>query len=90
MSIRSFVFCDICNVGGTRVVEARRGSGVAGRSVGRRISDGRSWFEGALADALAAGWHVDEKGRHVCARCFGQGLHRLESPASASPNGATR
>lgn len=71
MSQRTFIFCDICNPMGLRSVEMRRS--IAGRDprVGRRISDGRYWFEGGDAEAKQAGWVVVESsGQHVCPVCF--------------------
>lgn len=71
MSRRNFIFCDICNPMGLRSVEMRRS--IAGRDprVGRRISDGRYWFEGEDAEAAKAGWVVVEaSGQHICPVCF--------------------
>jgi hypothetical protein len=36
---------------------------------GRRISDGRAWFEGNIDEAKDAGWFVLDDGRHLCPRC---------------------
>lgn len=36
---------------------------------GRRISDGRAWFDGTLAQAIASGWLQDGDGLHVCPTC---------------------
>jgi hypothetical protein len=36
---------------------------------GRRISDGRSWFEGDIKEAKELGWSELDDGRHVCPRC---------------------
>lgn len=73
MSIRTFVFCDVCNPKGVRIVEERRNP-VGRDNPGRRISDGRAWFEGSTADAEKAGWHLYVDGRHVCPRCHQRGL----------------
>lgn len=67
MSIRKFVFCDICNPQALRSVEFRRAPRADERG-GRRISDGRAWFEGEPGDAEKAGWLI-EVGRHVCPTC---------------------
>jgi hypothetical protein len=75
MTRRSFIFCDICNPMSLRAVEMRRS--VSGRDprVGRRISDGRSWFEGDDEAAKQAGWLiVASSGQHVCPTCCGH-LH---------------
>lgn len=40
MSIRSFIFCDICNPQGIRTIELRRSPRENDRN-GRQISDGR-------------------------------------------------
>ncbi len=68
MTYRTFLFCDICNPDGTRSIELRRDIKRSDRH-GRRISDGRSWFEGDLKEAKALGWRVLDDGRHVCPRC---------------------
>lgn len=36
---------------------------------GRRISDGRSWIEGELSNALANGWLHTADGRDICPIC---------------------
>ena len=66
MAIRSFLFCDICNPQAVRSVELRRSPKRPG---GRRLSDGRSWFEGSLEEAVSAGWKIDSDGNHICKRC---------------------
>lgn len=76
MSIRSFVFCDICNPEGRRHVEERRGPRDEAQSTGRRIGDGRAWFEGSLEEACQSGWVITAQGKHVCARCHDRGLAR--------------
>ncbi|MEW6764237.1 MAG: hypothetical protein AB1344_00440 [Pseudomonadota bacterium] len=68
MSFRHFIFCDRCNPGAVRVPEHRRGIGHDPRE-GRRISDGRMWFEGSLQEAVAAGWVISRAGEHLCPRC---------------------
>lgn len=68
MARRSFIFCDICNPLAVREVEMRRASGRDGK--GRRISDGRVWFDGSEQEAHAAGWVASEDGRHICPACF--------------------
>lgn len=68
MARRSFIFCDICNPLALRDIEMRRASGRHG--LGRRLSDGRVWFDGSDAEAAAAGWLATEDGQHVCPACF--------------------
>lgn len=69
MSLRTFVFCDICNPQGYRCVEERRPLKRANRN-GRRISDGRAWHEGDVTTALAEGWAITKEGLHVCPDCL--------------------
>ena len=59
MTIRCFIFCDICNKRATRAVEERRRAHRDDPTMGRRISDGRAWFEGDEAEASEAGWLVE-------------------------------
>lgn len=66
MAIRKFVFCDICNQKGIRLVEERRG--LERFREGRRIVDGRAWFEGNLDEAKKAGWNIVPK-KHTCPDC---------------------
>lgn len=68
MARRSFVFCDICNPLAVREVELRRASGRSGK--GRRLMDGRAWFDGADKEALDAGWIATDDGQHICPACF--------------------
>lgn len=70
MSIRNFIFCDICNPQALRSVEFRRSPRNTERT-GRRISDGRAWFEGTLEQAVEeAGWQLSKDGRHICPSCL--------------------
>ncbi len=68
MTIRKFIFCDICNPQCLRTIEFRRAPRENQRT-GRRISDGRAWFEGELAGALKAGWICNTDGKHICPVC---------------------
>lgn len=68
MSIRTFIFCDICNPQALRSVEFRRSPREERRN-GRRLSDGRAWFEGDLPNATDSGWLIDNKGQHICPVC---------------------
>ncbi len=74
MSIRTFIFCDICNPQALRSIEFRRLTR-KGIRTGRRISDGRAWYEGSVEQAIEkAGWQRSGDGRHICPVC--QGLHQ--------------
>lgn len=69
MSIRTFIFCDICNPQGLRSIEFRRSPRESGRE-GRRILDGRNWYEGTIYEATtSAGWIISEQGEHICPGC---------------------
>jgi len=66
--LRVIIFCDICNPQGIRYIEQNR-STQRGDADGRRVTDGRAWFEGTLQDALEEGWrHQDSE--HVCPGCL--------------------
>ncbi len=73
MSTRTFIFCDICNPQAIRIVEGRRGTDRM--RDGRRISDGRMWFEGSDEEAADYGWMSTERGQHICPDC----IQRLKS-----------
>lgn len=67
---RKFIFCDICNPQGVRVPEQRRNAKRDARE-GRRITDGRMWFDGDIHEAVAShGWRVTADGQHVCPYCL--------------------
>jgi hypothetical protein len=66
--LRAIIFCDVCNPQGIRYIEQKR-STQRGDVEGRRITDGRAWFEGSLDDAIAEGWE-HEDGQHTCPRCL--------------------
>ncbi|OUR71900.1 hypothetical protein A9Q78_08800 [Methylophaga sp. 41_12_T18] len=65
--LRVIIFCDVCNPQGIRYIEQTR-STQRGDEGGRRVTDGRSWFEGPLEDALKLDW-LHEDGAHICPRC---------------------
>ncbi len=65
--LRVIIFCDTCNPQGIRYIEQKRSS-QRGDVDGRRITDGRSWYEGSLEEALELGW-VETDGKHICPRC---------------------
>jgi hypothetical protein len=69
MTIRSFIFCDFCNPMAMRLVEVRRSGNLREERLGRRISDGRMWFEGSLSEASELGWEVNDMGQHICPVC---------------------
>lgn len=69
MANRKFIFCDICNPQGVRIPEQRRASKRDVRE-GRRVTDGRMWFDGKIDEAVANhGWLVTKEGQHVCPYC---------------------
>ena len=68
MSIRTFIFCDICNPQALRSIEFRRSPREEERN-GRRISDGRNWFEGMWPEAMKSGWNSTPKNQHICPAC---------------------
>ena len=68
MSIRTFIFCDTCNPQLIRTIEFRRSPREDNRN-GRRICDGRFWFDGSLSTALENGWSIDSSGQHCCPYC---------------------
>ena len=76
MAIHTFIACDTCNHQGIRLIETRRG-GHRNQRQGRRISDGRSWFEGTEEDAREYGWHTTPDGQHVCPLCYERGLQNM-------------
>jgi hypothetical protein len=65
--LRVIIFCDICNQQGVRYIEQQR-STQRGDDGGRRVTDGRSWYEGTFAEAEQLGWEV-EADLHRCPRC---------------------
>lgn len=69
MSRRSFIFCDICNPMAIRDVEMRRTAQRDPRA-GRRVSDGRMWFDGDDAEAIRQGWVPTDDGQHICPSCL--------------------
>ena len=75
MSIRSFLFCDVCNPMRIRSPEQRRDRRQDGRKSGRRITDARSWIESTSEQAVAEFfWVVLEGGFHVCPDCNAKNL----------------
>jgi len=68
MTIRTFIFCDICNPQALRSIEFRRSPREEGRN-GRRLSDGRAWLEGSLSNALEQDWTINADGLHICPVC---------------------
>ena len=73
--LRVIIFCDICNPQGIRYIEQNR-SVMRGDMGGRRITDGRAWFEGSLEQALDNGW-IYRQSQHICPRC--QQRHALDN-----------
>ena len=78
MSIRTFIFCDGCNPQGIRNIYDNK-------QYDRRNSDGRSWYEGALEDAVKQGWDVSNENVTLCPHCVASGMAGLlmqSQPAS--------
>lgn len=87
MTKRSFIFCDICNPEGIRIVNQRdtennrrgtcqqlnpdekRENQERRAFDGRRISDGRSWYEGSIESSIEHGWLIDENDFVICPKC---------------------
>ncbi len=69
MARRSFIYCDICNPLALRSIEMRRTNGRDQRE-GRRLSDGRAWYDGSDHDAKLNGWVIADDGQHICPACF--------------------
>ncbi len=65
--LRVILFCDICNSQGIRYIEQQRNS-ERGDVGGRRITDGRAWYEGSLVEAEQEGWLITES-QHICPHC---------------------
>lgn len=65
--LRVIIFCDICNPQGVRYIEQKR-STQRGDVGGRRVTDGRAWYEGSLSEAEDMGWSVVDE-QHICPRC---------------------
>ena len=85
MTIRTFIFCDICNQRGIRTPEMRQGSHRDSEHRGRRVTDSRAWYEGEVKDAIAAGWQIDLQGRHVCPRCHQAHKKTLKNYSPQTP-----
>lgn len=82
MSIRIFVFCDLCNPEGIRNINNRyrmtdrreinneRRIEIRRTIKGRRNGDGRSWYEGTLDAAIEQGWSVAVDNKILCPDCI--------------------
>ncbi|MGZ5056435.1 MAG: hypothetical protein ACXWAT_16040 [Methylobacter sp.] len=68
MSIRTIIFCDICNPRGIKTTEFRRAHR-ENEPAGRRITENRSWIEGEIADAVENGWLCTAEDQHICPIC---------------------
>ena len=70
MSIRTFIFCDMCNPHGIRNEERR--SSLRRNSEGRRKHDDCSWIEAREVEDITTdhGWIVTTKNKHVCPKCY--------------------
>lgn len=71
MAQRTFVFCDRCNPCAVRFVDRRSCRQRDNQRDGRRVIDGRAWFEGTVEDAIAtSGWVCTDDNQHLCAICY--------------------
>lgn len=88
MTVRSFIFCDICNPMAIRDIEMRR---IRPRDVrnGRRVTDGRMWFEGDEQSAIKHGWVATEGGQHICPSCL-ERMQALRPVLEARPFASDR
>ncbi len=85
MSIRTFLFCDVCNPRGVRIPEQRRDMQHR-NTQGRRVTDGRSWFEGDLKSAVNDNdWVSMDGGYYVCPICSAKGLHADNMKRKSDP-----
>ncbi len=76
MSIRTFIFCDICNPRAIRCPEQRRNL-KRNSLIGRRLADGRAWFEGDMEIAVREhGWILTAEGSHICPHCHQRRHHQ--------------
>lgn len=76
MSIRTFIFCDVCNPLGIRCPEQRRDVH-RDPLIGRRHTDGRAWVEGDSAHAISSGW-VNSSNHYICPGCSERGLEATD------------
>lgn len=77
MSIRTFIFYDVCNPLGIRCPELRRDVH-RDPLIGRRHTDGRAWIEGGAGYALKSGWVNDDEGHYICPGCAERGLEAAD------------
>ena len=64
MSIKSIMFCDLCNQAGVRAVD-RRISAESSRLYGRRLHDGLSSVVYQPGDPMPEGWRKDTEGESL-------------------------
>lgn len=62
MTIRTLIFCDVCNPLGLRTEND-------GFLKNRRETDFRTWYEGGEKDAEKSGWTKTAGGRNLCPKC---------------------
>jgi hypothetical protein len=82
MSIRTFIFCDVCNPLGIRCPEQRRDVH-RDPLIGRRHTDGRAWIEGDDKFAIDSGWDNADN-HYVCPGCSERGLKVMDLGQEAS------
>lgn len=69
MSIKTFIFCDLCNPLCLHQID-RREQARDGLAAGRRFSDNYSWIEGSAEEIGEYGWIVTSNHKHICPRCY--------------------
>ena len=87
MTIRTFIFCDVCNPLGLRTEKD-------GFIKNRRETDFRTWFEGNEKDAEKCGWGKTADGNNLCPKCqqnqIGNTLSREQDSTSRRFVGLSR
>lgn len=70
MSLKTFVFCDLCNPLCIHQVDRREQGREGIASAGRRFTDNYSWVEGEPGEIADSGWIVTSNNKHICPRCY--------------------
>lgn len=69
MSMKTFIFCDLCNPLCLHQMD-RREQSREGIAAGRRFTDNYSWLEGGIDESTQNGWMVTSNNKHICPRCY--------------------
>ncbi|MGE0371060.1 MAG: hypothetical protein AB7Q01_04140 [Gammaproteobacteria bacterium] len=70
MSLKTFVFCDLCNPLCIHQVDRRDQAREGGAAAGRRFTDNYSWIEGEPDEIAEFGWIMTSNNKHICPRCY--------------------